>query len=651
MDLTEDSAFQRLDPLRPYKPLDIGEHGVAASINTSGRLLVVTQGHPRHGALNLTSASAFTEKHRFDPDAVRLYRRRLSARKAASFGLRVDRTPASSSPAGSADSPSARLIESVIPVTRLNGSGAAIATFVPHPDDSGGIAGVIQVLDGAADVPLRWTGALRVERAPFPELTETHPLAALTTRSESTVSGDGVVVYAPDLEWAVAVGGDLASRPRVARRSDRIHVDVPLQGGGRIVALGLGSRPDEATDAAQHLASNGQSLLEAEVRRWQDRWSGWPTTAMDLVTRRGVSYVISCCAVPVGDTICLVTDHRILPLAWTRDGYFMARALLDWHKAGGPNEAVTLVRRHLAWLFEVAERPEGWWARSHMVGGQRKDLAFQLDQQLYPLVELADYIEVTGDREPLARFDSEINTVLEAIEARKADGACLYSTEESPQDDILNLPFETSNQILAWHAFERLHRIGFGGGRLRTRAEAIVRDIRTHQVIDTQDGKQRFAYATDLAGGAIDYHDANDMPMALAPAWGFCSAADPVWLETARFAFSPANVGFFTGPRGGLGSLHTPAPWPLGQAQAYMVGRSTGDREATEAAAQALLDAALWDGSLPEATDAGSGRPRSRLWFAWPAASATSAVLERRTGITGATSGNGSSRRGKSDRV
>ena len=50
----------------------------------------------------------------------------------------------------------------------------------------------------------------------------------------------------------------------------------------------------------------------------------------------------------------------------------------------------------LAWLFEVADRPEGWWARSHLVGGQRKDQAFQLDQQLYPLLELLDYREAAG---------------------------------------------------------------------------------------------------------------------------------------------------------------------------------------------------------------------------------------------------------------
>lgn len=271
-----------------------------------------------------------------------------------------------------------------------------------------------------------------------------------------------------------------------------------------------------------------------------------------------------------------------------------------------------------------------------MVGGQRKDLAFQLDQQLYPLVELADYVEMTGDRDPLARYGSEIEAALEAIESRKADGAALYSTEESPQDDVLKLPYETSNQILAWYTFERLHRLGFGGGRLGALAAAVARDVRRYQEIGNGDGR-RFAYATDLAGGTIDYHDANDMPMAFAPEWGFCAPTDPVWRETVRFAFSSANGGYFAGPRAGLGSLHTPAPWPLGHTQAFLMARATDDSRAADAATQALVDAALWDGSLPEATNARTGLPRSRPWFAWPAAGVASAVLDRGAGTSWST--------------
>jgi uncharacterized protein len=337
--------------------------------------------------------------------------------------------------------------------------------------------------------------------------------------------------------------------------------------------------------------------------------------------------VLACCAIPVGSATCLVTDHRILPLAWTRDGYFAARALLAWTRATGVPEPAGLVRRHLAWLFEVADRPAGWWARSHLVGGQRKDQAFQLDQQLYPLLELADYVELTGDRRALERHREAVERALRAIDGRRAAGVALYATEETPADDPLPLPYQTACQLLAWYTLTRLDRLGVGGGRLGRLAGSIRDAVGRHQVV--ADGvPPRYAYATDLAGGTLDYHDANDLPMALAPAWGFCEPDDPTWRATMRFAFGPANPGFAPGRRGGLGSLHTPGSWPLGHVQAWLAGRAAGEAGTVAAAERALAAAALWDGALPEASDPRSGRPRSRPWFAWPGATVATLLLD-----------------------
>ncbi len=629
MDLPAGAALHALDPRRPYKPLDVGEAGVVASVNDRGRLVYVGQAHPEHGVVTLTATSAFPEERRFDAAAVRRYRWRLAARTAASFGLTTGNVPGGSAAARSGGQrSSASLIEHAIPVTRLTGSPAAVITFVPHPHDADGLRGVVQVVVGSPPRCLRWRGALRLERGVFPELTETDPLPQVPTSPSFRTAGTELTVYDPTLRWAVALSGDLSPETRLMRRSDRVHFDVPLRPNGSVVALGLGCGPTEALEAAHGLASKGEALLEAELERWRARWSGWPEVGrLHALARRGVSYVMACCAVPVGEATCLVTDHRILPLAWTRDGYFMARALLDWFRAARSREAVGLVRRHLTWLFEVAERPEGWWARSHLVGGQRKDRAFQLDQQLYPLLELTEYVELTGDGDPLVRYRQGIDEVLRAVEAQRARGACLFASEETPADDALDLPYQTSNQILAWWTFSRLHAAGVGGGRLRLLAASVSEDVRRHQVVATETGTRIFAYATDLAGRALLYHDANDLPMALAPSWGFCPSTDPVWRATVKFAFSTANPGFFTGPRGGLGSRHTPGPWPLGHLQSHMVAESTGDTEQRKVAEQRLLDSALWDGSLPEANDPGSGRPRSRPWFAWPGAVLASALF------------------------
>jgi meiotically up-regulated gene 157 (Mug157) protein len=131
----------------------------------------------------------------------------------------------------------------------------------------------------------------------------------------------------------------------------------------------------------------------------------------------------------------------------------------------------------------------------------------------------------------------------------------------------------------------------------------------------------RWAYAVDGRGLVVDYHDANDLPTALAPIWGFCAADDPGWHGTMAFAFSVANPGFVDGPDGGLGSRHTPGAWPLGHIQAWLVGRAMGDEAATRAAIGRLQRAAFADGMLPEARAIDDGESIAiRHWFAWPGA-------------------------------
>jgi hypothetical protein len=612
-------STQRLDPARAYKPLDVGEAGVSASVDALGRLVAVSQGHEDHGVVTLSRAPRFPDERRYRAGAVRRYRRRLSSRGAVAFGLRP-----LNGPSRSGGRPAWVLADAIPATSFAPGRGPNVATFVPHPDDVDGARGVMQVVLAGAGVPqLIWGGALLLGRAAYPELTEAGPLPTIAGRPRTVVDGREVVLHDRALGWAVALAGDLRSPSLVQPRPEGALVEGRLRTGGRAVALGLGADRPEALAAARHLASiDPDAALRAQVGRWRARWSGWPEGLgpLEPVVRRGLAYVLGCCSVPVGDAICLVTDHRILPLSWTRDAYFAAWALLAWHRAGGPREATRVVRRHLDWLFEVAARPEAWWARSHLVGGQPKDRVFQLDQQLYPLLELADYVELTGDRAVLDRHAGEIERVLGAIEARRAPLVPLYGSDENAADDRLELPYQTANQILAWRAFSRLDALGFGGGRMADLAAAIRAAIHEHQLVRDDDGSTVYAYATDLQGRAAVYHDANDLPMALAPEWGFCDAQDPIWRATMMGAFSPANPGFFGGRNGGLGSRHTPAPWALGNVQALLVGRATGDAERVASARRALLAQATWDAALPEASHPRTARPISRHWFAWPGA-------------------------------
>ena len=338
----------------------------------------------------------------------------------------------------------------------------------------------------------------------------------------------------------------------------------------------------------------------------------------DRVTDRALAYVRGCTALSVApDERVFLTDHRILPLSWTRDAYWQALALLA---ADGPGDR-RRVADHLRWLWRHCERPDGRWVRSHHANGRRKDLAFQADQQLYPIVELADLWRLTGELPAGVAWERQVpvawNAAMEELDPRMG----LIGSAENAADDPAAAPFIGASQILLWYAASRLAELadagvaGLDADELRTTAAAVSDAFDAH--VGSKAGP--WAYAVDGAGTRIAYHDANDLPLALAPAWGFCTPHDSGWLATMDFAFSPANPGWFDGPRGGLGSIHTPGPWTLGDLQRWIRHRTSGDVAGAAAALDRLEAIAFVDGMLPEAYGA-EDDVRIRHWFAWPGA-------------------------------
>src|SRR5439155_1343997 len=136
--------------------------------------------------------------------------------------------------------------------------------------------------------------------------------------------------------------------------------------------------------------------------------------------------------------VAIITDHEILPLVWTRDAYYVCRTLL----AVAPNEPAvrSAVEGFIAWLFEVAERPEGAWPRASLETGRAKDIAFQLDQQLYPPLLVVDYARLTGDPAQRERYGAACLETLDRLLARRSTFG-LVPTAETPADDPLRQPY------------------------------------------------------------------------------------------------------------------------------------------------------------------------------------------------------------------
>ena len=617
----------------PRKPRDIGNGLVCASFGGAGEWLSLATVHPEAGFVELTGLPLFAPEWRGDPVEVRRYRSWM--RRDEHAFLRVE-------------------------------AGRAIVTT--RQDAPKGTRGVVQRIvikashrDRPAGIRIRLNG--RLGWPALAEVTEVNPptdegLKSRLKVREGTlrVHGEGgpVIVQA----WLRKGGG--GGRGSAERRSDmrigwkllrrkmpsavawvdwpgeaeEVHIDIactfdtpPMDSPEWLehARLSPPARPEDAREELRPL------LVPARLVK-----------ALGRMNRRAATYTRNCTALQVrGAERTILTDHRILPLSWTRDAYWQARLLLATWARGGHDEDERIVADHLRWLFLRCERPEARWVRSHYADGRRKDLPLQADQQLYPLLELADYTAAVGRPPELPPDVAWPDLVAEAWAGAVGlidDALGLMRTDENPADDVPTNPFLLSDQVLLWQTATRLVAMATTLGLDRRALEEVASRVRAavEEYFPTEGplGLQ-WAYSVNGRGGAERYMDANDLPAALAPLWGFCKPTDKEWQTTMRFAFDPENPGYVKGPMGGLGSRHTPGTWPLGDIMGWVAFGLMEDQAASEAALEQLTRAAFGDGMLPEAYDPEGSGSAVRHWFAWPGSALGAILLDHAARETG----------------
>ncbi len=579
------------------KPIDLGTGRLAASFGYADpALLSLTRVVDHHGVVELTGVEPFDEAQRGRPDATRRHRAMLASDLGACCWLEGPRGERCADGRPDASDPAR-------PRWRARLRHADVEATAAACDDG--------------RVELRWTIQGWSEREPpvirlasrlgLPALamiTETNPPKPLVTSTTLHASGQTVQLSARAIgaaayaqlrggEWRLK--GSEAIATLAAESAGVIRASVTLD----LAALGSrGTAPADVTP----------------VRRWPSA-----AATLDPIAARALAYVRGCTALEVrpGERV-LLTDHRLLPLSWTRDAYYQALLLLA---SGRPSDA-EIVGDHLRWLWRRCERPRGRWVRSHDASGRRKDLAFQADQQLYPAVELCDYWRATGRLpEDVDWTDAVAATwqmTLEEVDPQTA----LLTSMENAADDPAEAPFIASSQIVLWYAARRLAELAQAGALALAPDRFAAIAERTRFAFTARfEREATWPYAVDASGMTVAYHDANDLPIALAPLWGFCEPGDPHWRATLEFAWSPANAAWYPGQRGGLGSVHTPGPWTLGDVQDWLVGRVTADDGRRARALRRLHEVAFMDSMLPEAYSAEPDPDlRIRHWFAWPGA-------------------------------
>jgi hypothetical protein len=558
--------------------------------------------HADHGVVELSALPPFDEARRGEAESTRHYRGLMTDDRLAVAWLETsDGQPFQAE--------RLNLTDPLLPIWqgRLGGVTASASAEVPAdgsivvrwrlPADAGALPGA----------RLRFRG--RLDRPALAEITETDPPAPTGATTELRADGPRLHVQAPELAAAVVL--DAGEGEWLVER-DTARLDLVLAAGTERTIMLRATFADAPRARSDALVVAGKTGLDEPA---------------GTIVDRALAYVRGCtCLATATDERVILTDHRILPLSWTRDAYYQALLLLA---ADGQGDR-SLVADHLRWLWRRCDRPDGRWMRSHHANGRRKDLAFQADQQLYPIIELADFWRLERRLPTGVDWTAGVREALAAIWSEIDAETGLVRSAENAADDPAPAPYLAGSQIVLWYALERLAELAderaleLDAAQLRANAHRVRIAFDEHLAADGQ----AWAYAADGRGARIAYHDANDLPIALAPVWGFCPPTDPGWQSTMAFAFLDANPGFYGGPRGGLGSRHTPGPWTLGDVQAWIHARVMGDAAGMGVALDRLAAVAFEDGMLPEAYSA-TFEPDNRIrhWFAWPGAALGALLL------------------------
>lgn len=617
------------------KPLDTGCGYLAASLGRLGELRSLSAYHAQHGWMVVNTLPPFPADKYFEPEFVRQYRRAQADLEGPGFGL---------FPWGEVKDLTYSWLGGCVPLVQgeVDGVRLTAGSWAQGPE----APALFQVLlwenatDEVKSVAFHFSAAAGLSRAAYGQLTEGGPIPLPAPEPRFCWEAAGTFLLQDR-----ALPGELRGRlwgdapQQLVERADRREVyRATLQPGENKIAVAcyqLAEAVQPLELGPEHLLASLRAKLDSfpaslVQRAKEDPWA--------YVIMRNLDYILSCCTVQLDDWACVLTDHQLLPLSWNRDAYYQLRLLREYYTAyqaeltpAQRRRIRTICRGHLRWLFGRAERTP-FWARSHLATGARKDACFQLDQQCYPLLELAEHHQSFGDAALVRELTPQAEKLVGELLKLAEPGSLLLPTEETPADDALDLPYHFSSQILWLRALEALDylREACCGPKpkfaaLRRRLQAEIRRTFAAELHN----RRLFAYAVDRRGEKLFYHDANDLPTVLGPEWGFCHPQDELWQNTMEFAFSPANQGgFYPGKFGGLGSIHTPHPWPLGDVQLLILARATGDAALRQRVLHKLLVLLQADGLLPEAVSAATGQVASRHWFSWPGAALALELLK-----------------------
>ncbi|KAB5554847.1 Six-hairpin glycosidase-like protein [Coniochaeta sp. 2T2.1] len=642
---------------RPNKTVDIGVNGTSVSSDPFGGILQLSGYHPEHGIIVAAPYEQFDGSRFHDQAYVRQYRARMLQmleKGELGFGLRVR---------GNHRPPSAVTIEfGLLGVAfmryQIEEVADVVYTLVVRNDGSlVQTARVSSIQDTDVTLSYELDLGLSIHRASYGQLTEGGPIPLPLSENHLRLHQEGSYLTISNKHLGAHLQGRLSmdGRPvKLEGLGETKKKNGPLDCSiSRTITLTPGATT--AITAEFRLlpslfddeillpqVGTPEACIVTKVPEWHH-----PDKLETFIVRRNLDYILGNCSLGISqDAVAIITDHVTLPLGWNRDNYWQWRFLVNVRKrlhqlvsaqaAHSYRSAIDrTVKGHLNWVFLQAQRPQRIWHRSYLVTGRPKDgPVFQLDQQCYPFLELCDFLaEFPQEKEFVNKIlaNGVFEDVLGLVQSKQDPSTGLFTTDETPGDDAVELPFHFSSHVLLWYTYTRLSGLFKSLGpcrasdaeRMTTLAAQVRRAALQHFLTaDPATGKPIIAYLTDGDGHHTLYHDANDIPTIFAPTWGFLNTPVEMqaWRNTMEFALSARNkLGYAAdGPFEGLGSVHSKGAWPLGYFQELMFAHATKNETMRRAVWRKIEGAMQWDGTFGEAVDVETGGTTSKAWFSWP---------------------------------
>ncbi|MED7787460.1 glycoside hydrolase family 125 protein [Francisella sp. 19X1-34] len=614
------------------KPYDLGNGYIMSSISPQGKIISLNTTHNKHGIVKLAPLQRFPEGKWYDPSFVRSYRNSFLSNKTAEKGYGLDFNR-SNERINLSDLVIYDQTNSLFSQTSLNQISISLSIFTVPKSNLLIQKYSIKNQDTACQlISVSLNGLWGIIRASYAQITENGPIAFPETNNlyqkidDHTFMIDELgtgsylkvsLISSSSINWNLPDTIDNSNKPVYIDNTAKFDLDKNSQ-MEIYVCYSLSDNKEKLHNSSLSFA-NIQKFEKLNAQYWKKFQIKLDDERQSYIISRNFAYTYGCCCLKENGA--MITDHQSLPLTWNRDNYFMFKLLESVFRITNQTEIKDYMLSHIYWLFTYMTN-DGW-GRSHVINGKVKDKVFQFDQQCYPILEVYDLLKTCPDLvEKIKPFFCKLDQLSDILLSEKADDVFLFKTEENPADDPVLYPYHFSTQILAWRTFECLNKLdleySFSKKDFGQIAYSIKADIMKYMITE-HNGKKLFCYTTDLQNHEL-YHDANDLPTALAPYWGFIKVDDEVFYNTIKWSFSAENRGYYSGEIGGLGSDHAKGHWPLGTAQLLAISLVSKNEKLWCETVTTLDKILQKDGLFSESVYPDTGKVNTRYWFAWPGA-------------------------------